>query len=84
MFSTLCSWTRPKGSHGSRSIARSLTLSLLKKIMEQMNIATRRKPDSMDPSSLEYDPLAEIRRVTSPDAINSSVRSERAKQLMTD
>ena len=59
-------------------------MSLLKKIMEQMNIATRRTRDLKDPSSLEYDPLAEIRREMSPDAISSSVRSERAKQLMMD
>lgn len=46
-------------------------MSLLKKIMEQMNIVTRRTLDLKDPSSLEYDPLDVIGREMSPDETSS-------------
>ena len=46
-------------------------MSLLKKIMEPMNIATRRTLDLKDPSSLEYDPLEEMLRAKSPDETSS-------------
>lgn len=52
------------------------TSNLLLKIMEPMNTATRRRHALMDPGSLEFDPLAETRRETSPDSTSRFSRSE--------
>ena len=56
-FSTLSRLRTRRDRASIRVTVGHRILNLLKRIMEPMNIATKRTLDLKDPSSLEYDPL---------------------------